>query len=71
MLRAALTCDIPIPDKLLLEAGNYLEMLKRYSGIKAYKELLERAGLPVSEAVDTAIAERREEIARINPGWQY
>lgn len=71
LLRTALTCDIPIPDKLLLEAGNYLDMLKRYSGIKAYKQLLERAGLPVSEALAASAAEEREEIARINPGWQY
>lgn len=67
----SLKCDIPIPTYLLLEIGKYPDYLKEDCLYNEYVQLLDRAGLPVSESLIASAAEERERIARINPYWKF
>lgn len=71
VVQAAHYDKIQLPDELLVEIGSHLDLLRAQDCTVEYVMLLERAGLPVSEALAASAAEEREEIARINPGWQY
>ena len=70
-IKAALACGIKIPHDLILEIEEHLSTLNYFCSVKAYEQLVVQAGIPVSETLAAAVVEEREELARINPGWQY